>query len=467
MSTKKTTPEEISEIADKIKGLEDKEKLAKVNDRHEAEAAGEEVEPEPLRHWDLEGLFGDLYMTEPFLGSVSSGITKVADSKQPTAYVGVRPNGKSHEIIMGYNPKFLREIATKAKRQGVIKHELFHIILQHIFTRSVGEKTYAQLWNWATDMAINSLIGEDNLPEMCLIPGKSPIDPKTGKPVEGQYADYIANAPKNESSDYYFEGLRRIQDEMGDGDGEIAAGSGIGTMDGHGNWHDVPEEVQNEIKDKVRGLIEKGAMRAEQTTNWGTMPSEMVDYIRSMISKEIDWRSILRNFIGRTRTLERNSTIRKINKKMPYIYPGVKRPFRANFACFIDQSGSMSDDDIAMLFSEMQGLAGLTEIDVYHFDTEIDEDSHKVWSRTKPFPKPMRTRCGGTDFQAVADFCNKHENRGKWSGVIILTDGYAPKMGAINGAKTMWVITETGTMSAVREGDLAVQMSKEKKFREY
>lgn len=416
---------------------------------------------------DIDPLFSSLYMHEPFLGTVSAGITKVVDLKVPTAYVGVRPNGKSYEIIMGFNPKFLR-MWNQAKQQGVIKHELYHTILNHIFSRSVGEKSYAELHNWATDLAINSLIGEKNLPEMTLLPGRQPIDPKTGKPIVNKYAEYIANAPLNQASEFYFEDLRRIQDEMNDSDGSVAATCGIGTLDDHGGWDDIPKEVKDEIKEKIKDLIHKGAERAERSQNWGTMPAEVQEYIKRYLSKTIDWKSILKNFIGRVRSYERNSTIRKINKKMPYIYPGVKRPLKATFACFIDQSGSMADKDIAMLFSELEGLANETEIDVYHFDTEIDEESHMTWKRGMAHPKCLRTRCGGTDFQSVADFCNNPKKRkSKWSGVIILTDGYAPKMGVINGAKVLWVITETGTMEAVRPSDLAIQMKKEKKFKEY
>ena len=82
---------------------------------------------------DIDPIFGDLYMHEPFLGVVSAGITKVPDAKCPTAYVGARPNGKSHEIIMGFNPKFMR-LWNSAKKKGVVKHELYHVVLQHIFS---------------------------------------------------------------------------------------------------------------------------------------------------------------------------------------------------------------------------------------------------------------------------------------------------------------------------------------------
>ena len=74
-----------------------------------------------------------------------------------------------------------------------------------------------------------------------------------------------------------------------------------------------------------------------------------------------------------------------------------------------------------------------------------------------------RTRCGGTDFDAVRRYVNDPKRRGKYSAVLIMTDGYAPKMGAVVGSKVMWVITETGDTSAARPGDLVVKMGKEDK----
>jgi predicted metal-dependent peptidase len=414
----------------------------------------------------LNSVFLKLFRNEPFLGAISMAITKVGDTKQPTAYIGVRPNGKTQEVVMGFNPKFMDE-QTEEKQLGVIKHELLHMIFQHIFTRSVGEKSYQLLWNWATDLAINSIIGKENLPEMCLLPGHTPVDPKTGKKVEGPYAEYIQNAPLMMASDYYFEGLRKIQEEQGDSDCDIAIGSGIGTMDGHDHWKDLPSDVQEQIRDKMREMVGKAAEKAQIDNSWGSVPHEIQDVIRKMLSREVDWRSVLRNFIGRTRTLQRTSTVRKVNKKTPYVQPGVRRPTIANFACFVDQSGSVGDNDLSLLFGELESLSSLTTLDVYHFDTEIDLKSHTVWKKGSPTPKPHRTRCGGTDFSAVSNFLNSKENRGKYSGAVILTDGYADTMPMVIGTKILWLITETGTMSAPRPGDLAVQLKKERQFKAY
>lgn len=431
----------------------------------------EMIERTKYREGEFDKEFIDLWLSEPFLGSVSMGIGKYADFSVPTAYVGVRKTDNSYDVVMGFNPTFMRDM-TPRQRQGVIRHELYHVIFSHIFSRAMGDKRLSKLHNWATDLAINSIIGKDNLPSMCLIPGHRNVDPATGKPVDGVYADFIANAPPMQASDWYFAELVKLMQENDHDESQITigVGDGIGQMDDHSGWDQIPEEVQDEIRERIREMIESGAARADAAGNgWGNMPQEIQEWIRKYISREVDWRSIVRSFFGRVRSQERTSTLKRINKKMPYVNPGVKRKTMAKFACFIDQSGSMSDKDIAMLFGELENFCKETEIDVFHFDTQIDEKSRTIWRKGSLCPKPHRTRCGGTDFDAVANFCNDSKNRAsQWSGVVILTDGYAPTMSAIRGAKVLWVITESGTMDAVRPGDLACRMAKNQgSFKKY
>ena len=92
--------------------------------------------------------FLELYMQDPFLGGVSLDITKTPDPNCPTAYIGVRKNGARHDVIMGYSPKFMREL-TREERKGVICHEIYHMVFSHIFHRAVAQGADQMLWNWA------------------------------------------------------------------------------------------------------------------------------------------------------------------------------------------------------------------------------------------------------------------------------------------------------------------------------
>jgi len=426
-------------------------KVTSLDVRHEPDP---NVDPDEYR-FDCE--FISLMQEEPFLGGMIMYIPKVADWKVDTAYVCADKHGN---IKMGYNPDFMRSLPSK-QRRGVLMHELFHVAFMHIAERGVADRKRSRLWNIATDLAINSIIGNEKLPEFCLMPGRAPKsnDPKLAK--------LIKSFPKLQSADWYMARLEEYAQENGKQNSEdeytLEIGNGDGeTLDGHGGWGDVPEEFGDIIREKVRELIDKGAKAVQRRAQWGSLPAEIIAQIEKMLKNELDWKTILRMFIGRTRSMERNSTMKRINKRLPYMMPGAKRSTIANILCAIDQSGSVSDHDVQKFLAETFAASKEGKIDIINFDTEMDEKSLQSVNNGQNF-KWARTRCGGTDFDAVQRYLNDSKRRGKYSACIIMTDGFAPKMGLVVGTKVMWVITETGDISAARPGDLVVKMSSKDK----
>lgn len=404
--------------------------------------------------------------SEPFLGMLSSYIPKVANWEIDTAAVAL--DRKSGFIQMYYNPEFMRRLTDKQKL-GLLRHELYHVALGHLTRRTVLDPKKRQYANAAMDLAINSIIQKENLPECGLFPGSFPQfcnDEGLGKLIE--------SFPVMESMEWYMEKLieyAKSKGLMDDENKDVMIGLG---MDGHDLWDEIEglgegdveggvggETIKDMIDQKIQNLVEKAVKEVVNRGNtWGTVPQAIQQLILEMLQpKEVDWRVMLKNFLARIVSRESESTIRRLNKKLPYVFPGVRRSSMAKLAFFIDQSGSMCDEDVARCFNEVQECSNLAAIDVYNFDTEIDEDSHRVWKRSSKY-EWKRTRCGGTDFNAVAQFVNRHDNRGRWTGVVILTDGYAPTMGQILGPRVLWIITEQGTKESVRENDLVVQMSK-------
>ena len=393
---------------------------------------------------------------EPFLGGISMHIPKVQDWKVDTAYVSCDRQGN---IRMGYNPDFFRSMPGMHRR-GVVMHEILHIAFMHIAERAVADRKRSRLWNVATDLAINSVIGENKLPEFCLMPGRAP---KTDDP---KLAELIKSFPKFESADWYMARLEQFAEDNnkknGEGEYTIEVGNSDGeTIDGHGGWGDVPEEIRDIMREQVRNLVEKGVKAAQQRASWGSIPQEIQGQIEALLRHELDWKAILRMFIGRARSMERHSTMKRINKRLPYMMPGAKRSTIANVLWAIDQSGSVGDEDVQRGLAEAFACSKEASIDIVNFDTEVDMSSFASVKNGQNF-KWRRTRSGGTDFDCVQRFLNNPKNRGKYSAVIMFTDGYAPKMGAIVGTKVLWVITETGDIGAPRQGDLIVKMGKDK-----
>jgi len=126
-----------------------------------------------------------------------------------------------------------------------------------------------------------------------------------------------------------------------------------------------------------------------------------------------------------------------VNRRFPYIHPGRKQARVAKIAISIDQSGSVSDQMLAMFFSELNKLAELAEFTVIPFDTQVDESKIYVWKKGNK-KQYERVLCGGTCFNAPTDYVNQ---RGDFDGHIVLTDMCAPKPKSSK-CQRMWMTDE-------------------------
>jgi len=141
------------------------------------------------------------------------------------------------------------------------------------------------------------------------------------------------------------------------------------------------------------------------------------------INTTINWRHVLRYFIKASQRAEKQGSIRKINKRYPYIHPGKKTNRQAEIAVSVDQSGSVSDKMLAIFFAELDKLSDIATFTVIPFDHDVAYNEIFVWNKgQKKIWK--RVKCGGTDFNPPTDYVNKNLS---FDGHIILTDLQAPK----------------------------------------
>ncbi len=440
--------------------------------------------PHPIRTKDdFERFVVDVLRQNPFLAMISRYIRKIPSDKVPTA--GVSYDKKTDDVVMYYNLDFMSGLDWD-EAVGTFHHELYHVIWDHI----AGRRRDPHLpWNIGTDLSINSIITKDNkgkLPKGVFIPGVRPkfggdngkvkarrlVDDGNGgqkieeyereltkeeKGMNDSFADMIEKMPHSKASEWYFDRIaewsQKNQPEGGDGEGMYS-------FDDHGGWGDVPDDQKDLVSGKIRSIVERAVHHADsQSDGWGNIPSELREEIRKFISRSVDWRRVLRYFVGTLCRGHRTQTFKRINKRYPYIHPGSKRGYRARVGIFIDQSGSVSDDAITKIFAALNALSKVVEFDVFHFDTEVDEKSMMTW-RKGMSPKHLRTRCGGTDFQAVTDFVNAPKNRGRWDGYIIMTDGECGKPSASR-VKRAWIIVP-GEKLLFETDELVVQMDDSK-----
>ena len=403
---------------------------------------------EDIAGFKLDPYLLNLMWDEPFYSAILRKVTKVRTRSIPTAGVAATDG----VLKMWWNPEFLAGLPTPHVK-GLLKHEAWHIILGHIFDR---RKEPHRKWNYATDWSINGHIPEDELPDCGLFPGR-PYTPLTEEQVgmmsEQQIADYQtmsnfqAGLPKGKSAEWYFSALNQDEEaseamdrqEKGEaGDGQPGNGPGMpGNMDSHEGWDEMSDEDREVAKGKIKQVLGDAAKDADaKGKGWGTMGAESRKLIREIISNEIPWQSVLKKFCGMTRRANRSTNVKRLNRKYPGIHPGAQKGYTSSIAVYVDQSGSVDDASLGLLFGELKSLAKHTEFVIYNFDTEVDEKSERTWRKGNT-PGIGRTRCGGTCFKAPTVHANK--NRKRFDGYLILTDGEAPNPGPTK-LKRGWVI---------------------------
>jgi len=431
--------------------------------------------------FDLNRHVTRLLMNEPFFAAISRCVEKRASTAIPTAAVKVNPDTATFELL--YNPQFMGQLIDKHKA-GVLKHEFYHLILEHVTGRkpdkvAADPTKYFKLWNYATDLAINShLVGE--LPEGCCMPGEAGFE----------------ELPMRQSSEWYFAALLAQQNDEGEGgepeegddkgtgdakgdssggkaggdgeDGEAGAAGGEGTskgagkeekenptpgiedgiLDDHSQWEDEASDATKEIarerlKEAVKKAMEEGAKNGFGSVSQGIRQ----ECYERLLSNKVDWRKMLASFIKRSQKAAKSSTVKRINRRYPYMHPGRKVNRQAQLVVAIDQSGSVSGTMLQMFFAELEKLATFAEFTVIPFDTKVDDSKAFTWQKGQK-RKWERVMCGGTDFEPVREWVDNPRARSKewrgksFDGVLILTDMEAPKPKSQRSCQRAWVTTE-------------------------
>ncbi len=229
--------------------------------------------------------------------------------------------------------------------------------------------------------------------------------------------------------------------KSGGSGGSVKSGYGrLGNFDNHTTWRPNPNEAEKEyIRQRMHDIVSAAINEADNASSagrgWGSIPAEMQALLRKLISRTVNWRAVLRQFVGTRERINKSSTMLRINRKYPYISPGSRKKRGATLYIYIDQSGSVDDEAISLLFSELDALAKKVKFKVFFFDTEVDND-YIEWRRGASHP-PSRRRQGGTDFDAATKHANAHA--ADHDGYIIMSDGECSAPGP-SVKKRAWII---------------------------
>lgn len=417
----------------------------------------------------------ELMFKEPFWGLFLLGFRKSWNGDIPTACVC--KNGINYGLMI--NDQFWGGISD-TDRKFVLQHECIHIGYHHLDDHEKFEDP--ELRNIADDIVVNQDCNPDWKPCKDMTPQQfeakfKPImeaiqkDFEEKKITREEYQKELHKIPPRgvyledfpdfklkprESRFYYYEKLKQEKDKNGGQGPNNPSGkflkslldNGMAGKDGpfgHGNWKDfegMSEAEKKLMKTQIDYQLKEVAEQVEKSR--GFVPGAIKQYLDGLDVEEearFDWRQYLRRFAGGSVKTYVKKSRRKPNVRF-YELPGLKVKQRKHIFLAVDTSGSVSNEELRVFFSEIDHIQRTgTQVTLCQCDAAISDISEyksgmKIKNREKKVAIYGR---GGTDFQPPIDYYN--ENQKKFSCMIYFTDGECSAPENAPKDKLLWVIS--------------------------
>ena len=345
-------------------------------------------------------------------------------------------NFKGAKYVIYFNPLIFLQL-NRRQMETSIKHEILHIISQHILRAKDLNSRYSTLAiNMAMDIVVNKYL--DNLPPYATT-------------LEWVNVNYSLKLESYETFEYYVDKIQTeldLQEEDEDGEENDANNNeSIATDYDPEKTHDIWEDSDDIDEKTLKEFTEKFVNQS----NKGKNPSYLNDLIASLKNNkgELPWNLYLKKLMG---TVESNKkrTITRRNRRQPHRLDlrGELRNHKAEVAVAIDISGSISDEEFKQAIKEVLSIVKNYnhEITIIECDNEIRR-TYKVKS-IKDVKDRINIR-GGTKFSPVFEYAN---NR-KINLLVYFTDGEGESRLSVvpRGYKVLWVMSGRGDKLSVKE----------------
>jgi predicted metal-dependent peptidase len=313
-------------------------------------------------------------------------------AKCPTAYT----NGKN-EV---YGADFIADLNDKQLR-FLILHEVYHKLYRHLTTWQHLYKQDAQLANMACDYVINVKIADDNSDGFATMDGKL----KCGC-FDEKYRGWDSAQVFND-----------LKQQGGDGQGQGFDEHGWGEAEG------MTADEQRDLAREIDEAIRQGALVAGKTGSGGDRD------LAELLTPQVDWREVLREFVQTTCAGSDYSTYRRPNRR--YLSGGMYMPSGVSesvgeLIVAVDTSGSIGQRELSVFLSEIKEICDTVHPDairLLYWDTKVCADERYVGVECDDLAKSTKPAGGGgTCVECVTDYITQEQIKAQ--ACIVLTDGY-------------------------------------------
>lgn len=241
------------------------------------------------------------------------------------------------------------------------------------------------------------------------------------------------------SFEQWYKKLLKIIRERSAGGGEASGAGALSDYDlsavteSAELWQE-DENAQKQIDDKIK--------KAEIENGWGETGGNLVRTLQEQTDFSFDYRRALTKFRANIVSVNRRLTRMKPSRRYGFAAMGSRYERKADILIAVDVSGSITDESFARFYHAIKNfffLKIIENIDLIFFDVNLKNTRPVKF--TKNFNLAEITGRGGTNFQPPIDYFL--ENRSRYSGMIIFTDGEGdvPKItGAVGNSAILWIL---------------------------
>lgn len=363
-----------------------------------------------------------------------------------------------------FGPKFLDELSDP-ELDFIMMHEILHVVLQHCLRQ--GDRDNEQ-FNIACDIVVNSniLLSENmNLKSITLKKyGESMHLAPDGK--EGyeytaeQVYEMLPPLPQNRKSKPAITGTLG-EDGSDNAQSDDTKGSAFGrakkkqgknenakaVWDDHTRWGmDEEDETLRDVWVKRFEDACEAILITDPSNQRGLLPIFAERLFKELKKPQTDWRTVLNDFVQQEIVDYSFTPPDRRFDENPFFLPDFndKDDLVEDILFMIDTSASMSDDMITAAYSEVKGAIdqfdGKLKGCLGFFDAAIVEP--KPFTNEEEFRIIRPAGGGGTDFQIIFEYVQKHMQEKLPACIIILTDGFAsfPKEKLAGGIPVLWLL---------------------------
>ena len=337
-----------------------------------------------------------------------------------------------------YNPTLV-DLIPNSVLKDKLRVEVVRILLGHPYARQpLGCNPLAM--HMASDMVIRTAY---HLAWLDLA-SPSDFDLPEGQCYEW-YAMRLNDLIEHQDGDQASEGYSDTDKKQGEGVSDSSS------SDENQQEPQVPRDEQGEGaagSSDYTALWEEDAFQScqitdliQSTTQWGSLPADMIELIKKSTEGRIDYRNALRGFRASILSQKRRLTRMRPSRRFGFEQMGSRYDFITRILVAIDTSGSVGSEELGRYFNVITTFFkyGIQQVDVLMFDWEIQGDVVQLDEAKKRKQEFKIQGRGGTDFQAPVDYLVEHP---EYDGMVIITDGYAsvPEIQPLCKAKLLWII---------------------------